>query len=426
MQTSRHYILIVGPDGSGKSTFAKEIQKRLVNEGINVCHLHFKPWKTLNESQESVANPHELKSRGFLIDFLAITWRLLQYWTSWLFGPMSKKNNVILQERGWLDQIVDPTRYRISTRFSKLIAFMANFLPKPDLIISCVGSSHVISTRKLELSDQETSRQLSIWRELTSNYSRLEIDTVNNEINDTVEQVMSLLKIYSNSKKEMNRVLFSPKRNDVNYTSGQIEIAWELIHPLTLKRKVAQTASLLLAYIGIKGRYVPISIPINKFLFELNIQADGLAIFRSHGRSRWVCSIDYKLEESIILKIEFGRGESLKREYEILKLVYGKFSMISTPEPILFLSHEGWTCLAMKKISILKNRQLPTPKEVERVLLELRNFHEGVGITHGDFTVWNLLRSSRGLVLLDWEHATDHYQHNFDRLRYEESLRMLM
>ena len=69
-------------------------------------------------------------------------------------------------ERGWWDQIVDPTRYRLGDRSVAFARALGRRLPRADVGVILSGDSALIHERKPELSPDEIAACIASWRVL--------------------------------------------------------------------------------------------------------------------------------------------------------------------------------------------------------------------------------------------------------------------
>jgi thymidylate kinase len=174
------FLAVLGPDGSGKTTFITALSDRLATlqvkdlEGVEVTH--FRPHLLPNINQlltgkpeviSKFNNPHSAPPAGKVSSFLRIGYYSLDYILGyWLkIRRLSIRGRTMIFDRYFYDFIVDPQRSRLSLPLWVVKIFLF-FIPKPDLIIVLDATSSVIYARKQELQPEEIDRQLTAYRKL--------------------------------------------------------------------------------------------------------------------------------------------------------------------------------------------------------------------------------------------------------------------
>lgn len=160
------YVVVAGPDGTGKSSVTEAMCRRLPGE---VLLFHSRPsvlpQRSLN--QGTVTDPHGKAPYGRLASIAKVIYLWLDYVIGWqvLVRPAVRRGATVLIERGWWDLGVDQVRYRLDVP-PKLIYQLGVLLPAPHCTLILTGDVDVIRTRKPELPREELGRQLAAWRAL--------------------------------------------------------------------------------------------------------------------------------------------------------------------------------------------------------------------------------------------------------------------
>jgi thymidylate kinase len=178
-------VSIMGVDGSGKTTISKKIEKMFDKSK----YLHLKPYIIFQDRRTVIKNPHKETKSTITVSFF----RLLSWLISYKFFFFINKNHKIyIFDRYAHDIIIDPLRYKhnLSKNLTKLIL---SFFPKPDLWIFLKPTQKTINSRKHELSEAESRRQMKEYSNFfknktnvlklnTNNHSKASIKLIKNKI----------------------------------------------------------------------------------------------------------------------------------------------------------------------------------------------------------------------------------------------------
>jgi thymidylate kinase len=166
------FVLLVGPDGSGKSSLAPRLAEAARREGRPVRHMHWRPGilpqaATLGGVTPDPSRPHAGKPHGRLLSLF----RLIYYWIDFSLGlrlralPIRRRGGLVVMERGWWDFAVDPRRYRMTVS-PRLVERLGYLLRPPDLVICLEAPPEILAERKRELPLGELDRQIARWRRI--------------------------------------------------------------------------------------------------------------------------------------------------------------------------------------------------------------------------------------------------------------------
>ena len=171
----------MGVDGSGKTTIAKSLNKKLKKSK----YLHLKPYILFKDRRRVVRNPHLLKKSSFTISFIRIISWLISYK---FFFIMNNKCKIYVFDRYAHDILIDPLRYKHNLS-KNLTKFILNFFPKPDLWIFLNPSLKTIKSRKHELSDNELKRQTKGYTHFLKNQKNMIKLNLNNNKKKIIKQI---------------------------------------------------------------------------------------------------------------------------------------------------------------------------------------------------------------------------------------------
>lgn len=156
---SKLKIVILGPDGAGKSSVIQGLVSKL-NKGKSVVAVrHLKPriamaWR--DEPADISINPHGKPLRSALTSVAKIVVWLMEEWYAHLFHDNWR--TLLICDRYYHDLLVDPIRYRYGGPL--WIAMVAGkLMPQPQLWVLLDAPVEILQARKQEVSWEESSRQ---------------------------------------------------------------------------------------------------------------------------------------------------------------------------------------------------------------------------------------------------------------------------
>lgn len=168
------FVVILGPDGSGKSTVIDRVAETLCGERavLPVFRFHWRPQLLpVRGAPQVVTDPHAQAPRGSFMSLVKLGYLWLTfnlgYWLR--LHRLLHRGCIVLFDRYYHDLLVDPRRYRLRAPFW-LTRLVGTALPGPDLWILLDAPPEVLHARKQEVPLAETARQRAAYLELVRQF----------------------------------------------------------------------------------------------------------------------------------------------------------------------------------------------------------------------------------------------------------------
>ncbi|WP_052667078.1 hypothetical protein [Nitriliruptor alkaliphilus] len=409
------FVVIAGPDGTGKTT----VLDALVEDelGTKVLQLHHRPRVLGGRAQHDgpVTEPHREEHYPRGVSGIKLLYLYVDHLLGWLWRvhPWLRAGGDVVLERGWWDLAVDPRRYRLRPN-RVLVHLLGRLLPRPDVTLVLGGDPAVIAARKAELPVEETRRQLDAWHELPSSVLRavtVDTDRPLNEVRGAVTTAVRAVRL-------PERWVVLPSRRRPRWylppsPRRHVVAALSLYEPVTTRgrlgwrsaRRIAATGAFRLVatrtarppgeVLELVARHVPpagqVAIARGRHagrMTALILGADGLPVS--------FAKVALDADGPAVLAAEADAGELLRP-----LLPPG----LHAPE----LRHREPHLLLFEAVTAMpRSRPWALPPDVAFLLGQLHGAGrqpDGRGPAHGDCAPWNLLRTARGWYLVDWADA---------------------
>jgi hypothetical protein len=426
LQPTGLIVVVVGPDGAGKSTLASSLIHGCGPFFWKTRRIHWRPallpriGALVGRRTTDPETPHLSKPNGRIVSIAV----LFYYWLDFLLGtwlklmPLRVRSALIVVERGWWDILVDPRRYRLQVP-GGLTASLGRLLPTPDLTLVLDAPAPVLLQRKQELAEAELQRQGDLWRELAqrrpTSYSVVDASQSESHVQSAAtEEVVSLLEKRTAARtgpgwlglRHGGRVSWMIPRGS---RRAALE-ALRVYQPMTPKGRLAWEVARGAARLGAL-RLLPRGEAPDRAIRQAlapHIPPRGtLAVARSNHAARFVALIvDRTGAARAFAKVALDQGgrEALDREASAIRTL-GPFLSPPLRAPQI-VQHEDGLLL----VEAVEWRPRLRPWELSAdVARALGDFYatgqttQEMGPAHGDFAPWNLLETKDACVVVDWE-----------------------
>ena len=182
-------IVILGPDGAGKSSVIDGLMGRLNPEGLVVKMRHLKPRmvaRLRGQVEVIVVDPHGKPPRGAFLSLVKLFVWIYEEWYAQLFHE--DKKTLLICDRYFHDLLVDPKRYRFGAPLwtARLVG---KLMPRPRLWVLLDAPAAVLQARKQEVAPEESARQSEAYLAFVRTQSRYVIVDASQPLDKVVTNV---------------------------------------------------------------------------------------------------------------------------------------------------------------------------------------------------------------------------------------------
>jgi thymidylate kinase len=195
------FVVILGPDGVGKSTLVGRIGESLASAAFRRFRIfHWRPMVIAPQKETGMpaTDPHAQPPRGALGSILALFGIFLDYGLGFGFviRPFLTRAGLVIFDRYYHDLLIDPLRYRYGGPIW-LVKFLGRFIPPPDLLFLVLDAEdEVILSRKREVPPEELRRQREGYRQFTTDVERATLVKTDRGIEPTVAEASRFIVEY--------------------------------------------------------------------------------------------------------------------------------------------------------------------------------------------------------------------------------------
>jgi thymidylate kinase len=427
------FIVIAGPDGTGKTTLAEALAAA-VPDGSQVRRFHHRigVLPVREAARRPTTTPHDQPIYPGWLAAIKVAYLAVDQIVGWVavVRPHVQSGGWVILERGWRDIVVDPRRYRLPPG-GTLARRLGSLLPQPDLTVVLDAPACLIRERKAELAAAEIERQRTAWREIAGTDSRVVVLDATAPVRANVRTILGM------RDRAVGPWLAVPPgrpRLTIPVRSGRTAAAGlRSYQPTTFGGLVFWMAARGAAMTGALRVLGNPRAPAIADVLAAHVPRGG-SVSIAHGSRpdrAVVLLLDREGRATGAAKVALDDAGQAKLAKEVEGLTRIGARLVPPLSAPRLLAHEPGIMVLEAVAWRVRVRPWILPAEVAE---GLGQFHRrpdahpptGIGPGHGDLAPWNLLRTADGWCLIDWEDADEAAPAFEDPLQYLVSAHALL
>lgn len=402
-------ILVVGPDGCGKSAVAAELAALARDHRVRFVHGHYRPG-LLGRRARAVPTPVERPHAGVPRSLAVGAAKLLAVFADWMLGYVfvwrpARRRGLMVVERGWFDMAVDPRRYRLRPQLAGMVMALGRLVPPADLVVLLAGPAATVHSRKPEIGESEVRRQILEWPVLARRAGRrlLQVDTADAPADRIADRIWQEIGAEGVDRR-WRKVPFSPARLELHVWGKVPPSAW-IHHSYRLTPRMVDPVRPVLASLGRRCDVEDPLLALPDLCAELGFHPTGFLAMRSSTPERWIVGMSERSKLSAVFKIGPSCDRLLRSEAEVLGVLRCDAELGAVPALLWAGEYDGWYVLATEAIGVRRPGRPPLGQIRDLCTNLVRGNGMRPPLVHGDLAPWNVTLCSPGMGVFDWEHA---------------------
>lgn len=194
MTARGRFVVLLGPDGSGKSSVLAGVARALAPEFAGVQARHWRPQAPWGAGRP-VDRPHAARPRSALASVLklGLDWARFRAGYRRRVRPWLRRGALVLFDRYYHDVIADPRRYRYGGP-AWLARWVGRRVPAPDLFVVLDVPPDVLQARKSEVPPAQSAAARAAYLALAGTLSRARVVDGARPLDRVVADVAALVR----------------------------------------------------------------------------------------------------------------------------------------------------------------------------------------------------------------------------------------
>lgn len=194
MSARGRWLVLLGPDGSGKSSVLEGVARAAGPGFAAVDARHYRPQAPWGVGRP-VDRPHARPPRSALGSGLKLLLELVRFrsgYRRWV-RPRLARGGLVLFDRYYHDLLADPLRYRYGGP-AWLARWVGRAVPVPDLFVVLDAPPEVLQARKAEVSPEESAAARAAYLALAADLPDCRVVDCARPLSRVVAEVAALLR----------------------------------------------------------------------------------------------------------------------------------------------------------------------------------------------------------------------------------------
>lgn len=191
------FLVVLGPDGVGKSTTIKHLQSELTKLFGSCASWRWRPGLLRKITPDSGNRiPHAKKLRGPIASTFSLIGLVLDFSFGYLIciRPSITRSEAVIFDRYFHDILIDPKRYRYAGPMwlPRVLSWLIP--PRRPIFVVLDAAEEIIFSRKQELPLEELRRQRTAYQALANRMPRSMVVTTDKPIASIVSEIVENIK----------------------------------------------------------------------------------------------------------------------------------------------------------------------------------------------------------------------------------------